>query len=224
VEDNLDFGILDSTDNDNSRKIDTSDPKDIKEANESKKSYSDWEMRIYSLEDKASMLDDRRAAQIMKTIISSLLVCLGSVRGYEEEYKKFRERFINLPKLGNLKTQLRGNDYDIVELQTNESIYVPLGQLRLGIQIMLEKQASRLLQEAMVLETDIKRVLRRELKYFDERKTFNSNEYIKMQIMNSAMPTTPESFDNIGGIGDILPPSAPSMEDEDDNIDVRSRK
>jgi len=222
MKDSPDFGILDSSDDNSNKKIDTSDPKDIKEVNESKKSYSDWEMRIYSLEDKAMLLEDRVAVKIMKTIISSLLVCLGNARGYEDEYRKFRDRFINLPKLGNLKTQLQGNDYDIVELQTNEAIYVPLEHLKLGIQIMFEKQASRALQEAMVLETDIKRVLRRELGYFDERKTFNSNEYIKMQMMNSAMPTTPES--SLDSIEDILPPSTPSIEGENDNIDVRPRR
>jgi len=220
MEDSPDFGILDSLGDNNDKKIDTSDPKNIKEVNESKKSYSDWEMRIYSLDDKAMLLEDRIAVKVVKTIISSLLVCLGNARGYEDEYRKFRDRYINLPKLGNLKTQLQGNDYDIVELQTNESIYVPLEHLKLGVQIMFEKQASRALQEAMVLETDIKRVLRRELGFFDERKTFNSNEYIKMQMMNSAMPTTPES--SLDSINDILPP--PIEEGGDDNNNVRPRR
>jgi len=175
------------------KKIDSTNPKEVKEANESVPSYSDWEMRIFSLEDRAALMDNAKiASQMIKTVISSLLVCLYNARGYEGEYSKFRDRFINLPKPWNFKMTMQGNDYDITELQTNDAIHVTGSGITRGTNLAVERQANRALHEAMILEMDLKAFLRRELGYFDERKTFNSNEYIRQQMINTAMPVSPE--------------------------------
>jgi len=189
---NTDFGLRGDT-SENKKKIDSTNPKEVREANESARSYSDWEMRIFSFEDRAALMDNAKtASQLIKTAISSLLVCLYNARGYEGEYAKFRDRFINLPKPWNFKMTMQGNDYDISELQTNDAIHVTGSGITRGTNLAVEKQANRALHEATILETDLKAFLRKELGYFDERKTFNSNEYIRQQMINTAMPVSPE--------------------------------
>jgi len=189
---NTDFGLTEDI-GEYKKKIDSANPKEVKEANESVPSYSDWEMRIISLDDSAARTPDAKIAfQLVKTSISSCLVCLYNVRGYEAEYAKFRDRFINLPRPWNFKMTMQGNDYDITELQTNDAIHVTGAGITRGTNLAVEKQANRALHEAMILEMDIKAFLRRELGYFDERKTFNNSEYIRQQIINTAMPVSPE--------------------------------
>jgi len=189
---NDDFGLMEGI-GEYKKKIDSANPKEVKEANESVPSYSDWEMRIISLEDTAARTPDAKIAfQLIKTAISSCLVCLYNVRGYEVEYAKFRDRFINLPRPWNFKMTMQGNDYDITELQTNDAIHVTGAGITRGTNLAVERQANRALHEAMILEMDIKAFLRRELGYFDERKTFNNSEYIRQQIINTAMPVSPE--------------------------------
>jgi len=189
---NTDFGLTDDI-AEFSKKIDTTNPKEVKEANESVPSYSDWEMRIISLEDIAGRTPDAKIAfQLIKTAISSCLICLYNVRGYEAEYSKFRDRFINLPRPWNFKMTMQGNDYDITEIQTNDAIHVTGAGITRGTNLAVQRQANRALHEAMILLMDIKAFLRRELGFFDERKTFNNSEYIRQQIINTAMPVSPE--------------------------------
>jgi hypothetical protein len=208
---NTDFGLMGDT-SENKKKIDSTNPKEVREANESAPSYSDWEMRIFSFEDRAALMDNAKtASQLIKTAISSLLVCLYNARGYEGEYVKFRDRFINLPKPWNFKMTMQGNDYDISELQTNDAIHVTGSGITRGTNLAVEKQANRALHEATILETDLKAFLRRELGYFDERKTFNSNEYIRQQMINTAMPVSPE------------PPTLPSDELDSELFPERER-
>ncbi len=191
VRDDPSFGLLDQSES-KLKNIDTSDPAEVKKMNESVPNYSDWEMRIYGIEDRIPLMDVVKATQMVSEVISTLLTCLRNARGYETEYEEFRKRYANLPKLGNLKITKQGDDYDIVEIQSNETIHVPTALLKIGIQIAYDKQANKLLREAMLLKTDLKAFIRKELGYFDERKAFNNNEYVKMQMMNSAMPVTPE--------------------------------
>ena len=189
---NDDFGLMGDI-GEHKKKIDSVNPKEVKEANEPAPSYSDWEMRIISLDDSAARSPDATIAfQLIKTAISSCLICLYNVRGYEAEYAKFRDRFINLPRPWNFKMTMQGNDYDIIELQTNDAIHVTNSGVTKGTDVAVKKQANRALHEAMILEMDIKAFLRRELGYFDERKTFNNSEYIRQQIINTAMPVSPE--------------------------------
>ena len=186
------FGLLDDRNESRIKNIDTSDPNEVKKMNESVPNYSDWEMRIYGIEDRIQLMDVAKATQMVSEVISTLLTCLRNARGYETEYEDFKKRYANLPKLGNLKITKQGDDYDIVDIQSNETIHVPTALLKIGIQIAYDKQANKLLREAMLLKTDLKAFIRKELGYFDERKAFNNNEYVKMQMMNSAMPVTPE--------------------------------
>ncbi len=186
------FGLLDDRNESRIKNIDTSDPNEVKKMNESVPNYSDWEMRIYGIEDRIQLMDVAKATQMVSEVISTLLTCLRNARGYETEYEDFKKRYANLPKLGNLKITKQGDDYDIVDIQSNETIHVPTTLLKIGIQIAYDKQANKLLREAMLLKTDLKAFIRKELGYFDERKAFNNNEYVKMQMMNSAMPVTPE--------------------------------
>lgn len=186
------FGKLEGNSKKNVEKIDSSNPQEVKQKNENNPQYNDWEMRVFSVEDRAPSFDTIKAAQHMSEVISTLLTCLYNAQGYEKDYEYYMKEFKNLPKLGNFKITKQGDDYDIVEIRSTDTIHVPSSLLKVGIQIAYDKQSNNLLRESMVLKTEIKAFVRKNLGYFDESKAFNGNDYVKMQMMNSAMPMTPE--------------------------------